>query len=321
MKHPHDRLVKQVFGVVEHARGLLLSILPEEVSSELDFDSLEPIPASFIGRRDQERLADLAFRLRAKAGKPVVVYVLFEHRSSASRWLVLDMLGCVVRPLESCRRRDSSIPVVLPVALVHDSRKRQVVTRLEGLVSAPDALPSVQHPLRFEILLHDLRALQLSQLLRPPMTDFGALTLVLLRFARSGELVEVLVSLSELVNRVLDGAQGGERVGLLMRYTLHVSPAIEPEILAATMATRIDPRVGDIVMSTAERLREEGRREGIEQGIEQGQRGMLRALIESRFGALENAEREQLESASPEELTRLAERVLTATSLRELFAR
>ncbi len=81
------------------------------------------------------------------------------------------------------------------------------------------------------------------------------------------------------------------------------------------MTESVGSKAARIVLEVAEGIKQEGR----EEGRVIGQRQVLQRLIESRFGVLETAVHEQLESASPDELICLAERVLIATSLHELF--
>ena len=68
---------------------------------------------------------------------------------------------------------------------------------------------------------------------------------------------------------------------------------------------------------------EQGVARGIEQGIErgrlQGERALVLRLIRHRFGDPPDAYRQRLQSASQAELEELADRVLDATSLDDLF--
>jgi len=77
-------------------------------------------------------------------------------------------------------------------------------------------------------------------------------------------------------------------------------------------------------MSTfAERFRAEGRSQGIQQGLEQGmQRGevvMLVRLLERKFGHLPETLRPRIEAADEQTLLAWSERVLSATTLEDVF--
>lgn len=69
-------------------------------------------------------------------------------------------------------------------------------------------------------------------------------------------------------------------------------------------------------MTTAEMLRNEG----IEKGIEQGRVDMLRQVLTAKFGDLPAPVVDRLRAASAEELSNWVPRVLTATTLAEIFS-
>jgi hypothetical protein len=77
----------------------------------------------------------------------------------------------------------------------------------------------------------------------------------------------------------------------------------------------------------AERFLEKGREEGLEQGLEQGvkkgirqgEAQMLLRQLSLRFGDLPQNAREQVESADADTLLRWSERILTASTLDEVF--
>jgi len=78
-------------------------------------------------------------------------------------------------------------------------------------------------------------------------------------------------------------------------------------------------------MTWSERLKEEGRKEGVKLGQQEAVRSLHQILLlqlEQRFGPLSERVHRQVESiGSLRRLTRLAERVLTVGSLRELRLR
>jgi predicted transposase YdaD len=75
------------------------------------------------------------------------------------------------------------------------------------------------------------------------------------------------------------------------------------------------PRIREAAMTIAEQLRQEGLQEGL-----QRQRALLRRLIVLKFGELHPSLHQRLAQADFDALDRLAERVVTASSLEELLA-
>lgn len=74
------------------------------------------------------------------------------------------------------------------------------------------------------------------------------------------------------------------------------------------------------LITTAERLRREGRKQGRQQGRKQGSQTLLRDQLTYRFGPLPEDVLAQLAAADLELLGIWARRVLSASSLEEVFA-
>ena len=74
-----------------------------------------------------------------------------------------------------------------------------------------------------------------------------------------------------------------------------------------------------------ERLLAEGEQRGVQQGLEQGrasgERTLLIRQLNRRFGPLDPATQQRLESASTADLERWAENILDGKSLEEVFTR
>ena len=92
----------------------------------------------------------------------------------------------------------------------------------------------------------------------------------------------------------------------------------------ALLAEEENREVTTMQMTWADRMVEKGRSEGLEEGREErrrveGMRTVVLGQIESRFGSVPPAEKRRIEAMdSPDELTRLADRLLVARSLDDL---
>ena len=85
------------------------------------------------------------------------------------------------------------------------------------------------------------------------------------------------------------------------------------------MADRAPSDVEAAVMTTAARLAARGYREGFEEGRKEGRLEVLVRLVTLEFGEPDGAIRARLAAADIETLDRWAERILTASTLDELF--
>ena len=91
----HDAAYKLQFSHRRMVADLLRGFLPGGVSPAFDFDTLEPLPASHVGRALERREGDLMWRLRARAapnGGWVYVLVLLEFQSGVDRRMALRVL-------------------------------------------------------------------------------------------------------------------------------------------------------------------------------------------------------------------------------------
>ncbi len=80
---PHDHLFRSVFGEKAEAAGLFRVHLPEAVSRELLWSSIQEQSVSFIDDRLRDSESDLLYAIERKGGgAPAWLYVLLEHQST-----------------------------------------------------------------------------------------------------------------------------------------------------------------------------------------------------------------------------------------------
>lgn len=89
---PHDAFFKEVFSDLERASGFFQEHLPESLVAQVDWPSLELIPASFVRQNLEQSHSDLLYSVRA-AGREIQLYLLFEHQSTVAEEMPLRLLG------------------------------------------------------------------------------------------------------------------------------------------------------------------------------------------------------------------------------------
>ncbi|MEW6746741.1 MAG: Rpn family recombination-promoting nuclease/putative transposase [Planctomycetota bacterium] len=334
MRAIHDSLVKAVFRRPVHAEGLFRTILPAPLVAQLDFSTLERIPGSGVDKQFREKETDLLFTVRTTAGRQALVQLLFEHRSRASRWLALHLLSYATRILEWYREvhpEKRTLPLVIPIALVHDPRARQMVTTIDDLTDADQRLLEArgQNGLRLGIFVEDLRGMNDEFLLTRAMTAAGRVTLLALKHARTaGEIAGILRRASALIREILRSDPGRGFFALMMRCIILTARDADPVTLARILSQEIDEQAGEIVMSVGEKLRAQGRAEGLARGREEGRvegraeghREILRQLLEARFGPLSPDVEGRINEAPIETLQRWGRSLLTAKTLDDVFS-
>ncbi len=168
------------------------------------------------------------------------------------------------------------------------------------------------HVLRMRFLLHDL-GMETDEALRDrAMTAMGRLVMYCLRHAlEPAELVAGLREWGTLVEEVMAAPDGAAALRTVLRYVLMVHPEATKIVLHQLDAALGDEKVREALMTAGEML--------IQQGEARGELRMLRRLLTLRFGPLTDAASARLEAADVPTLETWGERVLTATSLDEVF--
>jgi hypothetical protein len=119
-----------------------------------------------------------------------------------------------------------------------------------------------------------------------------------------------------VVREVHSAPNGLEALARVMRYILLVSEHVKQDVLQEFLEHNLGPDAKDAIMTAGQQLIEQG----IEQGRQQGAQGVLLRMLRRRFGVEVDAHIEQrIAAASVERIEAWSERVLSATTLAELF--
>jgi hypothetical protein len=169
-------------------------------------------------------------------------------------------------------------------------------------------VPEVRQP----FLLDDL-SVQSDEALRArrKMTPGGRLAVLSLKHGRDPIRIEALSP---------DGRKRAARGVLvsILRYIFETSRT-EPDKLRGLLARQLGRKQAEAIMTTAEMLRREGRKEGEARGELSGKRELLLRLLRQRFGRLPATTTARIDKAAAADLTRWADRMLTAASLDEVL--
>ncbi|HKY35150.1 MAG TPA: Rpn family recombination-promoting nuclease/putative transposase [Polyangiaceae bacterium] len=323
-KQAHDALFKKTFSVVEHAAAEFRAVLPAPLLALTDFSTLTLCAGSYVDEALAGSQSDLLFSVEV-SGKPALLYVLFEHQSSADKLMPLRLLRYIVRILE--RHVDDAktpsealpLPMVIPVVLHHSEGSWTVARRVEELFDAElvKAAGAAELIPRLSFVLDDLSHLTDEELEGRALGLVPVLTLWALRDARSPErLAKSLGHWVRTMAELLHAPNGREALWTLFRYIGAVADDSMTETLTAVLEAA-EPEVKDALMTIAEKWEAKGRAEGKAEGKAEA----LRKQLTQKFGALPEATTRRIASASEVELDRWLERVLTADTLDAVISR
>ncbi|MFO0982508.1 MAG: Rpn family recombination-promoting nuclease/putative transposase [Planctomycetota bacterium] len=310
----HDAIVKKILALPEHMAAELRAVLPREVSELLDFGTLELLSGSYVDERLRETQSDLLFRVLTRDHEPVLIHVLFEHKSTPGPDLLDQVLGYKQRIWVDHRARHpapAKLPPIIAVVLCHG--RSTWSGPLEFCQRYPDTGSVARwspYLLNFRLVMDDLAATDDSSLERRDATPLLHLAWLVLKHGRySADLHQRLMTnlrLWQLVAQLPDGIMA---LNMLLDYIEQVSEHVDANQLQQ-LAAAAHPEVERTMATVREQLRE--------QWTQAGSRAMLDKQLRRKFGDLPPA-RDSLEHATPQQLDLWAERILTAQRLEDVF--
>lgn len=295
---------------------------PPAVAKAIDWSSLRPVPGSFVDDALKTRYSDLLFTARM-GRKTVLTYVLLEHKSGVVRWTALQLLRYVVRIFDrflADNRGARSLPPVLPVVVHHGPRGWTAPRSVLDLVDLGSLPPSVQKALsplqpNLRFLLDDLAAQPESQLKRRRATVVTRLALLHLQYVRGAkgrDPAEFVRRWLHLMRLLWNNPAGRRALIGLFSYLAAQLESPPERYEAAAALIHEDARI--MGKTTADQLREEGFNRAKSRTTE-----LLLRLVRKRFGSIPPTVEERIRGADFDTLDRWAERILTATTIDELF--
>ena len=266
----HDAAYKLLFSRPRMVRDLLDGFAARGWSDALDFDTLTPLPASFVGEDLRQRHADLVWRVRFRDEDWLYLVLLLEFQATVDPAMAVRMLAYTAMALQrlvadGVLSEHGALPSILPVVLYNGPRRWTAPLEVADMFAAAAPHRPSQ---RYYVL--DVRA---------PGADLPADNLVsalvgLERARDASGLDAALRALSELVR-----ASGDEHLrrafGAWLRARLGASgrlPAGAEDPLARLeeAQTMLEETLGEWTREWLERGRDEGRAEGIERGRDEG---------------------------------------------------
>lgn len=334
VQRPHATLFARLFAEPELAWITLGAVMPA-ILPALERESLRLVTNQLINDQLGERFADLLFEAQLVDGGSALVRILFEHKSWADPFTVVQVAAYSLRILEEHlgkveHRVRGRLPLVLPVVVLHDPAGQELSTQITDLVDAPpEVLQSVgDHTLNLHLLVDDLMALSFEDVAARSTSPVYRLAVWLLR-SRGEEPEERFEAYRQAWAELLaDGRHGA--ISALLHYAMRVGR--DPDSVPLRAAKAVDPRLGEEAMSYGDRLiqqgveqgrkegRKEGRNEGRNEGLREGQANLLLKLLTLRFGEVPEDLRARIASADVAELERWGERLIAAPDLATLLA-
>ena len=315
---PHDSLFKAIFGRSEHAASELRAILPQGLAARLDLDRLERVDGSFVDPALRQHHTDVLLRTRLDH-REALIYVLLEHQSTPDRWMALRICSYLTQIWH--RHLDqhpglTQLPPIIPIVVYQGRTPWTPALDLIDLLDVDHDTTDLAP--RCSYLLEDLHRLDVEELRSRPLTHAVRLTFVLMREAPGNQhLTQELQGWQADLQGLLDNRQVSDLLAL-WTYALTVSNTPEPEL--TDYLAQLGPTAKEVAMTTADVLRAEGEARGRAEGEARGRAETLLELLDLKFAQVPADIEQQIRTASTSQLETWTRRILSATSLDEIFA-
>ena len=163
MDHPvDDPAYKHLFSRPRMVRDLLDGFAARGWSGALDFDSLNPLPASYVSPDLRQRHGDLVWRCRFRDEGWLYVVLLLEFQSAVDRAMAVRMLtyiGLLYQKLigEGVLRERAALPPVLPIVIYNGRRPWTAPADVAELIASGGAALARYQPSQRYFLLDEGR--------------------------------------------------------------------------------------------------------------------------------------------------------------------
>jgi len=282
---PHDALFKTIFGQPEHAAAELQHVLPGHIAARIDWSTLALQPGSYVDEELADQHSDLLFSAAARPSRePILVYILFEHQSTAQPTMALRLLRYMVRIWTRHANENSGtlLPLIIPAVLAHVPGGWTAPMRFADLFSpalgdiAPGVLPD------FQYAVDDLHHADNDDLRARTLASAARLSLWLLRDARDRDaLLRHLPSWAGELESLAQTPRGRDLLIVLLRYIAKASRDLHLSEFRAILHGQA-PTAEAVTMTIAETLHAEGHALGRAQGKAEGKADSILVLLRAR---------------------------------------
>ena len=279
----HDPAYKLIFSRPRMVRDLLEGFAARGWSGELDFDTLAPLPASFVSRDLRQRHGGLVWRVGFRDDRRLYLVLLLEFQATVDPVMALRMLthtALLYQRLdaEGVLREHGALPPVLPVVFYNGRPRWTAPVEMRDLIAEVSEELAPYQPSQRYYLLDGARMSDADL----PRDNLVSALIGVEKTRDAARLREALASLIDLLR-----AQGDDHLtqafATWLRHGMRLAgrlPAGGREPLAQLQETKtmLEENMREwtrewleqgIEQGLAQGV-EQGRAQGIEQGIEQG---------------------------------------------------
>ncbi len=324
MHQGHDHSYKLLFSEPEVVIDLLQGFVHEDWVKKLDFSTLEKVSGSYISDDLRAREDDIIWKV--KYGESwIYVYLLLEFQSTIDKFMavrLMSYIGLLYQDLIKTHRipTEQRLPPVFPVVLYNGEQRWNAATKLQDLiVHVPGGLSEYLPSLKY--LLLDEGAYKLEEL--SPLKNLVAAIFRLENVTSQEDIIDVVTNLIEWLNspnqtslRRSFSIWINQVLQVPQDTTTHTNSLLE---IKAMLKQSVPLWIEQGVAKGLEEGLEKGIEKGIEKGKSIGEANTLLKLLTLKFNPLPDWVAKKVYAAKKHQLDTWIERILSASSIEEVF--
>ncbi len=278
---PHDGAFREFFSRRDVATSFLQENLPFSIAQHLDYDTLIISKDTFIDKHLVRSHSDLLYQINYKT-HPLMLYLLFEHKSFQDKQTAFQILKYMIRIWELYQKQNETggtLPAILPLVIYHGKSKWEIDNRFRSLFDIPKELnPYVPD---FEYLVHDISHLPDEEIKGSVLLKMILMTF---KYIYTPELNHRVKDIFAMYDELSSKTEALEYVEVLARYIAAQSEIITPKVFQDALPKNINQR-GDFMATLLQRWTQEAKQEGIQEGVligkEEGKKDGIEEMVKN----------------------------------------
>ena len=282
VSQPHDKAYKLLFCDPVLVEEFCKDFLGEELVADVDFSTLERLPAEFISETWEQRADDIIWRVRFKDGRPCYLVLILEFQKEPDADMALRILTyCALllqalAPTEEVKRY--GYPPILPIVIYIGEEEWNVASSVRERFMRGTSRRVLWFCPQQRYLLVNVRKLADEDLV-----DKGIAAQVF-RLERAADMHELRALVREVARRfgrqrkyrnVLRVVTDWLKVVLVKRYPIPESVQEEIHDLEG-LSTMLERNIDKMLDRYVQQGLAQGMAQGLEQGLAQGEERGIR---------------------------------------------
>lgn len=255
LNNPHDKLFKAAFKVKETVIEYLQKFFPKELFALINLNDLVLDPTDYVSSDLNEYYSDVVYRTRLE-GKEAALVLLFEHKTSITRALFLQLLEYMLAIWKKDYLEKRPFTIIIPIVVYRGKRGFKKKPFYQYFPNLPEQLrPFIP---QFDFILNSVQKIGDEMIF--DLNDNGLLKTLLLAFKHMGDTDFVVKNFNEFFKFYEENEHLKDFFLQFLLYLYHQSD-LNRELIR-DLVNQLPQPLNSTAMSTYAQIKEEGKIEG-----------------------------------------------------------